>query len=162
MAAFSTSSAYASYASSSSQNVNAIALFNHEEVGSVSTTGAESSLLPSLLGRLSPTPGTLAQTIARSFLVSADMTHAVHPNYLGKHEENHAPKVNGGVVLKTNAKQRYATETIGRFLLKKLAERRGGKVQEYEVRNDMCVIFLSHVHGDELSELWCIGRAGLP
>ena len=118
--------------------------------------------MPSLLGRLSPTPGTLAQTIARSFLVSADMTHAVHPNYLGKHEENHAPKVNGGVVLKTNAKQRYATETIGRFLLKKLAEKRGGKVQEYEVRNDMCVAFLSHVHGDELSDLWCIGRAGLP
>ncbi|KAI0729385.1 aspartyl aminopeptidase [Fomitopsis betulina] len=137
LAAFSTSPAYSSYASSASQNVNAIALFNHEEVGSVSTTGAESSLVPSLLSRLSPTPSALAQTIARSFLVSADMTHAVHPNYLGKHEENHAPKINGGVVLKTNAKQRYATDTVGRFLLKKLAEKRGGKVQEYEVRNDM-------------------------
>jgi len=137
LAAFSTSPSYASYASSATNNVNAIALFNHEEVGSVSTTGAESSLLPSLLSRLSPAPSALAQTIARSFLVSSDMTHAVHPNYLGKHEENHAPRVNGGVVIKTNAKQRYASETVGRFLLKKLIERRGGKVQEYEVRNDM-------------------------
>ncbi|KAH9938570.1 aspartyl aminopeptidase [Fomitopsis serialis] len=137
LAAFSASPAYASYASSATNNVNAIALFNHEEVGSVSTTGAESSLLPSLLSRLSPTPSALAQTIARSFLVSSDMTHAVHPNYLSKHEENHAPRINGGVVIKTNAKQRYASDAVGRFLLKKLVERRGGKVQEYEVRNDM-------------------------
>ncbi|KZT71588.1 aspartyl aminopeptidase [Daedalea quercina L-15889] len=137
LAAFSASSSYSAYSSSPSNNVNAIALFNHEEVGSVSTTGAESSLLPSLLSRLSPAPSAFSQTIARSFLVSADMTHAVHPNYMGKHEENHAPKINGGVVIKTNAKQRYASETVGRFLLKRLVEKRGGKVQEYEVRNDM-------------------------
>lgn len=90
-------------------NVNAIALFNHEEIGSVSSTGAESSLLPSLLNRLSPTPQTLHQSIARSFLISADMSHGVHPNYASKHEENHQPQLNGGVVIKTNAKQRYAS-----------------------------------------------------
>lgn len=60
-------------------NVNCIALFNHEEIGSVSTSGAESSLIPTLLNRLSPTPGTLAQSISRSLLISADMGHAVHP-----------------------------------------------------------------------------------
>lgn len=43
----------------------------------------------------------------------------------------------GGVVIKTNAKQRYASDAIGSFLVKKLIERKGGKVQEFETRNDM-------------------------
>jgi aspartyl aminopeptidase len=125
------------YFSKHEGNVNCIALFNHEEIGSVSTTGADSSLIPSLIHRLSPTAGTLAQSIAKSFLVSADMGHAVHPNYTSKHEEKHRPIMNGGIVIKTNAKQRYATDSVSSFLLKKLVERKGGKVQEFEVRNDM-------------------------
>ena len=118
-------------------NVNCIALFNHEEIGSVSTSGAESSLIPSLLHRLSPTPATLAQSISRSFLISADMGHALHPNYTSKHEEQHKPAMNGGIVIKTNAKQRYATDAITSFIVKQLVYRKGGKVQEFEVRNDM-------------------------
>lgn len=118
-------------------NVNAIALFNHEEVGSVSSTGAESSIIPSLLNRLSPTAETFNQSIARSFLISADMGHAVHPNYLSKHEENHRPVMNGGIILKINAKQKYTTDAISSFFVKKLVEKNGGKVQAYEVRNDM-------------------------
>ncbi|KAJ3855652.1 aspartyl aminopeptidase [Lentinula lateritia] len=118
-------------------NVNCIALFNHEEVGSVSSTGAESNLIPSVLSRLSPTPDLLAQSIASSFLVSCDMGHAIHPNYTNKHEENHQPRINGGVMIKTNAKQRYTSDAIGSFLVKKLVEKKGGKVQEYEARNDM-------------------------
>ncbi len=123
--------------------MNCIALFNHEEIGSVSTTGAESSLIPTFLQRLSPTSATLGQSIARSFLLSSDMTHAIHPNYTKKHEDNHAPKINGGVVIKTNAKQRYASDAIGSFLVKQLVERKGGKIQEYEVRNDMYVTILA-------------------
>ncbi|KAI6034229.1 hypothetical protein PISMIDRAFT_301057 [Pisolithus microcarpus 441] len=118
-------------------NVNCVALFNHEEIGSVSTTGAESSLIPSLLQRLSPEPASYSQSVSRSFLVSADMGHAVHPNYSSKHEENHRPIINGGMVIKTNAKQRYASDAISTFLFRKLVEQRGGKVQEFEVRNDM-------------------------
>ncbi|KAJ7179893.1 aspartyl aminopeptidase [Mycena crocata] len=118
-------------------NVNCIALFNHEEIGSVSTSGAESSLIPSLLNRLSPTAGAFAQSVAKSFLISADMGHAVHPNYTSKHEGNHKPSMNGGVVIKTNAKQRYASDAITSFMVKQLIERKGGKVQEFEVRNDM-------------------------
>lgn len=120
-------------------NVNCIALFNHEEIGSVSSTGAESSLVPTFLERLSPTPATLGQSVARSFLISSDMGHAIHPNYTKKHEDNHAPKLNGGVVIKTNAKQRYASDAIGSFIVKQLVESKGGRVQEYETRNDMYV-----------------------
>ncbi|KXN83720.1 Aspartyl aminopeptidase [Leucoagaricus sp. SymC.cos] len=118
-------------------NVNAIALFNHEEIGSVSTSGAMGSLLPTLLNRLSPTPQTYAQSVAKSFLLSCDMSHAVHPNYTSKHEENHRPVINGGIIVKTNAKQRYATDSISAFILKKMIDRYHGKIQEFEVRNDM-------------------------
>ncbi|KAA1466215.1 aspartyl aminopeptidase [Dentipellis sp. KUC8613] len=118
-------------------NVNCIALFNHEEIGSVSTSGAESSLVPSLMQRLSPSPDLLAQSISKSFLISADMGHAIHPNYTSKHEDNHTPRINGGVVIKTNAKQKYASDAIGSFIVKKLIEKKGGSVQEYEIRNDM-------------------------
>jgi aspartyl aminopeptidase len=120
-------------------NVNCIALFNHEEIGSVSTTGAESSLIPTLVERLSPTPAAYGQSIAKSFLISSDMGHAVHPNYQDKHESKHKPRMNHGIVIKTNAKQRYATDAIGTFLVKKLVESKGGKVQDFEVRNDMSV-----------------------
>ncbi|THH33594.1 hypothetical protein EUX98_g554 [Antrodiella citrinella] len=123
-------------------NVNCIALFNHEEIGSVSTNGAESSLIPTLLHRLSPTPALLGQSLARSFLISSDMGHAIHPNYTSKHEDNHAPRMNGGIVIKTNAKQRYASDPIGSFIVKKLVERKGGRVQEFEARNDMCASFI--------------------
>lgn len=114
-------------------------LFNHEEIGSVSTNGAESSLIPTLIERLSPTPAKHAQSIAKSFLISSDMGHAIHPNYISKHEDNHAPRMNGGIVIKTNARQRYASDAVGSFIVKQLVEKKGGKVQEYEVRNDMCV-----------------------
>ena len=120
-------------------NVNCIALFNHEEIGSVSTTGAESSLIPTLIERLSPTPAAHGQSIAKSFLISSDMGHAIHPNYQSKYESRHKPEMNQGIVIKTNAKQRYASDAIGTFLVKKLVESKGGKVQEFEVRNDMFV-----------------------
>lgn len=142
--------------------MNAITLFNHEEIGSVSTTGAESSIIPSFLQRLSPTPAAYAQSVARSFLLSADMGHAVHPNYVSKHEDNHAPKINGGVVIKTNAKQRYASDSIGSFVVKKLAERKDGQVQEFEVRNDMYVhilLGLAHIQLRRcLPAVWVKGR----
>jgi aspartyl aminopeptidase len=144
-------------------NVNCIALFNHEEIGSVSTTGAESSLIPTLIERLSPTPGAYGQSIARSFLVSSDMGHAVHPNYESKHESNHKPKMNHGIIIKTNAKQRYASDAIGSFLVKKLVESKGGRVQEFEVRNDMFVsvysLGLTHLTNAMAQGLWIHGRA---
>lgn len=65
------------------------------------------------------------------------MTHAIHPNYTSKHEDNHTPQMNGGVAIKTNATQRYSTDATGAFIVKQLIKRKGGKVQEYEARNDM-------------------------
>jgi aspartyl aminopeptidase len=50
----------------------------------------------------------LWKTLKNSFVVSIDMAHALHPNYPAKHDASMAPKINGGLVIKTNANQRYA------------------------------------------------------
>jgi aspartyl aminopeptidase len=74
------------------------------------------------------------------------MGHALHPNYKSKHENQHKPTMNGGIVIKTNAKQRYASDAITSFIVKKLVERKGGKVQEFEVRNDMYMLSSTFIH----------------
>ncbi|KAK9044928.1 hypothetical protein V6N11_058819 [Hibiscus sabdariffa] len=76
--------------------VRMVALFDHEEVGSNSTQGVGS---PAMLDALSGITNSftsdskmLTKAIQGSFLVSADMAHALHPNYMDKHEENHQHK----------------------------------------------------------------------
>ena len=57
----------------------------------------------------------------RSFLLSADTAHAVHPNYADKHSPTHAPKLNSGIVIKSNDNQRYATNAESGFVVRELA-----------------------------------------
>ncbi|KAH7105046.1 aspartyl aminopeptidase [Auriculariales sp. MPI-PUGE-AT-0066] len=118
-------------------NVNVVLCFNHEEIGSVSTSGAASNIARSLIERLSPGPGPTARSIARSFIISSDVGHAIHPSYAAKYERNHSPRLNGGVSIKTNARQRYTSEGIGSFVVKQLAAKRGRTLQEYELPNDV-------------------------
>src|SRR5262249_16481198 len=93
--------------------VPVVALFDHEEVGSVSAYGAQAPILPGVLERivlgLGRSRGDYLQALAGSLCVSADMAHAVHPNYADRHDAHHRPLPNGGPVIKTNAQQRYAT-----------------------------------------------------
>jgi aspartyl aminopeptidase len=99
-----------------------IALFDHEEVGSESATGAAGPLLERVLERLVLADGgtrdDYLRALAASTCVSADNAHAVHPNYPERHEPGHRPMVNGGPAVKVNANQRYATsaETAARFV----------------------------------------------
>lgn len=64
------------------------------------------------------------------------MAHAVHPNYSEKHHPNHAPKMQAGIVLKINANQRYATDSVGQAIIKTLANKVDVPIQEFIVRND--------------------------
>ncbi|KAK1925566.1 aminopeptidase [Papiliotrema laurentii] len=121
-------------------NIHCVILFDNEEVGSVSHHGAESNLLPSFVERIVSLPdykhAGYHQVLSNSFLVSADMGHAINPNYADRYEPDHAPKINGGVVIKTNANQRYTSNAQTTFLLRNVAKKAGVPVQEFEIRND--------------------------
>ncbi len=121
--------------------VQVIALFDHEEIGSVSAHGAESNFLPVLLERVALALGlnreALLALLPKSFLVSADMAHGLHPNYPDRHEPAHFPLLNKGVVLKANAGLRYASDgfTAARFL--GWAARAGVETQRFLSRADL-------------------------
>ncbi|CAK9784321.1 aspartyl aminopeptidase [Cutaneotrichosporon oleaginosum] len=120
-------------------NVRCALIYDNEEVGSVSNHGAESNILPSFIEMLAGLPNAergYYQILANSYLISADMGHALHPNYEGRYETNNAPKMNQGIVIKTNANQRYTSNAQTTFLLRQIAKRAGVPVQEFEIRND--------------------------
>jgi len=110
---------------------------DHEEVGSASTSGAGGSFLENTLRRMFGDYEDYMQMIRSSLFISADNAHAVHPNYASKHDKEHAPKINAGVVIKVNANQRYASNsnTIARFM--SVASLVGEKTQNFVARSDM-------------------------
>jgi len=117
-------------------NVLALALFDHEEVGSASAHGAASPIVNELVKRLTNSVELMEIAIRKSFLISADMAHAVHPNYSDKHDPKHKPYIHKGVVIKINNNQRYATNSVTAFLLKEIARRNNVPIQEFVVKND--------------------------
>ncbi|GAB1393716.1 M18 family aminopeptidase [Rhodocyclaceae bacterium] len=116
-------------------------LFDHEEVGSESATGAGGSFLADVLARIGLQAGLdgedTRRAMARSFFISADMAHAYQPNFPNAYEPGHKVYVNGGPVIKRNANQRYTTdaETAARFM--RLCERAGVACQQYAHRSDL-------------------------
>lgn len=83
-----------------------IALFDHEEIGSETATGAASPRLQQVLDAFGPID------VAGSRVLSADMAHGTHPNYPERHEPNHPIRLGGGPVVKVNVNGRYATEAV--------------------------------------------------
>ena len=74
-------------------------------------------------------------TLQKSFVLSSDQAHAIHPNYSSKHEKGHAPRMNEGMVIKRNSNQRYATTAITGLIIREIAKKVGLKpVQEFMVR----------------------------
>jgi aspartyl aminopeptidase len=153
--------------------IRLVSCFDHEECGSQSAQGAASNFLPAVLRRLSVLPAAdldsgsdesersydkihrevqldittaYEQTLASSFLISADMAHSVNPNFVGRYENDHRPEMNKGTVLKINANQRYTTNSPGIILIQECARLAktsedsksptGVPLQLFVVRND--------------------------
>lgn len=118
-----------------------IALNDHEEVGSSSTTGAGGPLLERVLERHVLARGgerdDLHRSLAGSFCVSADNAHAVHPNYTDRHDPDHGPIVNAGPAIKINSNQRYATSSGTAAVFRRACETAGVPHQVFVSRNNM-------------------------
>ncbi|KAH8805792.1 putative vacuolar aminopeptidase 1 [Xylogone sp. PMI_703] len=130
--------------SSSDGIIKLVAVFDDEEIGSLLRQGARGNFLPSTIERIAETfakDGTsganiLAQTYANSFLVSADVTHAVNPNFLGSYLENHAPRLNIGLVISADSNGHMTTDSVSTALLQRVAEKSDSKLQFFMIRND--------------------------
>jgi len=117
---------------------NALLVCNdHEEVGSASAAGAQGNFLKSVLTRICGSEEVFSRTIASSLMISVDNAHAVHPNFADRHDANHGPLINAGPVIKTNANQRYASNSETRAIFKHLCETAAVPVQSFVVRTDM-------------------------
>ena len=120
----------------------AVVLYDHEEVGSESAQGAGGNLLVETLERIvAAYKGGAAQGFARarsrSRVVSADMAHAVHPNFADKHEPGHKPVLGRGPVIKSNVNQSYATDAVTAGEFATLCAGLGVTPQHFTSRNDV-------------------------
>jgi aminopeptidase I len=130
--------------SSSSSLIKVVGLFDDEEIGSLLRQGAKGNFLPTILSRAveaftsNGTAGAevMSRTYANSFLISSDVTHAVNPNFLGSYLENHAPRLNVGLVVTADPNGHMTTDAISAGILQRVAEKSGQKLQVFQIRND--------------------------
>ncbi|RUR29891.1 M18 family aminopeptidase [Vreelandella nanhaiensis] len=115
---------------------------DHEEVGSASACGAQGPFLGDVLKRINVQVGggseeSLIQLIQSSIMISCDNAHGLHPNFRDKHDERHGPVINGGPVIKVNANQRYATNSVTGALFRDVCREADVPVQSFVTRADM-------------------------
>ena len=110
---------------------------DHEEVGSTSAAGAQGPFLRSVLERLCSSSENFTRSMDQSMMISVDNAHGIHPNYADKHDDNHGPIMNQGPVIKTNANQRYASNSETSAAFRYICEEADVPVQSFVVRSDM-------------------------
>lgn len=122
-------------------HINVLAVFDNEEVGSGSKQGADSTFLTDVLMRagaaLGASDSELRAALAASFMVSADNAHAVHPNHPEKYDAQNRTMMNGGVVIKHNANQKYTTDAVSCAVFAALCGMADVPVQHFANRSDM-------------------------
>ena len=123
------------------ESVPVLAVFHNEEVGSGTRQGADSTFLTDVLRRVSNAMGRTEEeyraAVANSFLVSADNAHAIHPNHPEYADGREFPVLNGGVVVKYNAAQRYTTDGVSDAVFRQVCREAGVPVQRYSNRADL-------------------------
>lgn len=133
----------ASAKQAASDAISVCALFDSEEVGSLTYQGAYSAFFKDTLRRVFLSLGgdvderSFQAACSRSLIVSSDMAHLYHPNYPEYYQAEHSPKPHGGVVLKVNPNAKYSSEAEGSSLVKYIAKQRQIPFQEFIVRQDL-------------------------
>ncbi len=125
-------------ASDESESISLMYIADNEEVGSSTKQGADSTFLSDTVERICRSLGVdRAQAVASSFMVSADNGHALHPNHPEYTDASHKPVMNGGVVIKHNAAQKYTTDSVSSTLFTAICQKADVPVQHYANRPDM-------------------------
>ena len=128
-------------ASEKCRKTKVLALFDNEEVGSGTKQGAGSPILRTIVERivfgLGGKPEDLYRAIHNSFMISADMAHALHPNYVEKHDPTNHPVMNGGPVIKFNANQKYVTDGDSAAVFETICKMAGVPCQKFVNHSDM-------------------------
>lgn len=123
------------------EGINLIALFDNEEIGNLTKQGADSALLRMLLEKIYLSLGfehvALDEAIIRSFLLSVDVAHALHPNHLDKCDMMNFSKLNDGVTLKISSNQKYTFDTEAVAIVEQLCEKESIKYKKYVNHSDM-------------------------
>lgn len=124
-----------------SGNTLVCAFFDHEEIGSESTKGANGCFLPDILRRIALAMHIdredYQRALATSFMISADMAHAYQPNFPAAFEPEHKVMVNKGPVIKVNANHRYTSESISEAMFINWCEKVNVPYQKYTHRTDI-------------------------
>ena len=124
-------------AAEDSGSVPMLCVFNNEEVGSGTRQGADSTFLTDVLERVCGDKEKYLTATANSFMVSADNAHAIHPAHPEYADKQEAPVMNGGIVIKYNANQRYTTDAVSAAVFMKLCQDAGAPVQRFSNRADL-------------------------
>lgn len=124
------------------KNILNLAVFwNNEEIGSKTAQGADSPFLLQILERiaiaLKLSREQFLALLPQSLCLSVDLAHALHPNYMEKHDPRHAPLMNKGPVIKYNANQRYASDAQSSASIVHLCEKHVIPYQFFSCRNDI-------------------------
>lgn len=122
-------------------HINVFAVMDNEEVGSGTKQGADSTFLEDTLARIASAMGKTDSerraAVAGSFMVSADNAHAVHPNHPEKYDAGNRTFMNGGVVVKFNANQKYTTDGVSCAIFESVCACAGVPVQHFANRSDI-------------------------
>lgn len=125
---------------SASRSTNVMACFDNEEVGSMTKQGADSPMLANILERIVLTAGgdreDFFRALAKSFMISADLAHAVHPNVTEKHDPQNRPLINKGPVIKLSANMKYTTDSSSAAAYTQICQKAGVPVQYFVNRSD--------------------------
>ena len=122
-------------------HINVFAVFDNEEVGSVTKQGAMSTFFVSTLNRINKALGKSDEdyyrAIAKSMLISCDNAHAIHPNHPELFDVKNRPVLNKGIAIKESANQKYTTDAFSRAILKKILDKNNIPYQTSANRSDI-------------------------
>lgn len=126
--------------SKESKSTKVMICYDNEEVGSTTKQGADSEMLANVLERITLCLGKEREdyfrTLAKSYIISADNAHAVHPNSPEKHDPTNRPLINKGPVIKISANQSYTTEADSGAVYELICKKAGVPYQKFVNRSD--------------------------